>query len=150
MLEGFDSLDELLASRPADYSPPGFWELFEKETHASKRGPEGQATEIVQVGKIEKAVDEWIGRREAQLLFQRSFAAILVFQLLVIRCECPLEIDVSYRRVFILKNSSAKTEEDMGYPALNHHATQGFHALDNLGTKSAQVVFTNNRSRFRL
>lgn len=49
MLEGFKTLPDLLAARPADYSPPGFWELFENETHATQSGPYGQLTEAVQV-----------------------------------------------------------------------------------------------------
>lgn len=49
MLEGFKTLPELLAARPADYSPPGFWELFESETHATQSGSCGQLTEAVQV-----------------------------------------------------------------------------------------------------
>lgn len=49
MLEGFKTLPELLAARPADFSPPGFWELFESETHATQSGSCGQRTEAVQV-----------------------------------------------------------------------------------------------------
>lgn len=51
MLEGFKTLPELLAARPAGYSPPGFWELFEKETHATRSGSCGQLSEAVQVGE---------------------------------------------------------------------------------------------------
>ncbi|CAB1109754.1 unnamed protein product [Ectocarpus sp. CCAP 1310/34] len=49
MLEGYKTLPELLAARPPDYSPPGFWELFEAETHATKSGSAGQLVEAVQV-----------------------------------------------------------------------------------------------------
>lgn len=49
MLEGYKTLAGLLAAHPPDYSPPGFWEVFERETHATKDGPEGQVAETVQV-----------------------------------------------------------------------------------------------------
>lgn len=48
MLEGFDSLPELLAAKPPDYSPPSFWQEFELETHATRNGSKGQVTEAVQ------------------------------------------------------------------------------------------------------
>lgn len=49
MLEGYKTLPELLAARPPDYSPPGFWELFEAETHATRSESAGQLAEAVQV-----------------------------------------------------------------------------------------------------
>lgn len=49
MLEGYESLAGLLAAHPPDYSPPDFWEVFERETHATKDGSGGQVAETVQV-----------------------------------------------------------------------------------------------------
>lgn len=58
MLEGFDNLPALLAAREADYSPPKFWEQFERETHAKMDGPSGQKIEAVQV-RTRPRVDVW-------------------------------------------------------------------------------------------
>ncbi|CAM9288314.1 unnamed protein product, partial [Ectocarpus sp. 8 AP-2014] len=58
MLEGYKTLPELLAARPPDYSPPGFWELFEAETHATKSGSAGQLAEAVQA-KMVKTFDNY-------------------------------------------------------------------------------------------
>lgn len=52
MLEEFNSLPELLAAKPPDYSPPGFWDEFELETHATRRGSQGQVTEAVQASEF--------------------------------------------------------------------------------------------------
>lgn len=57
MLEGFKTLPDLLAARSADYSPPGFWELFERETHATRSGSGGQLTKAVQVCGL------WLGHK---------------------------------------------------------------------------------------
>lgn len=52
MLEGFKSLPALLAERSPSYVPEGFWEIFERETHASRFDPCGQKAEAVQVGQV--------------------------------------------------------------------------------------------------
>lgn len=63
MLEGFKTLPELLAARASNYSPPGFWELFERETHATRTGSGGQLTEAVQVRSVVRggAGEAWGG-----------------------------------------------------------------------------------------
>lgn len=52
ILEGYETLPELLAAKSPDYSPPGFWERFEDETHATREGPCGQLAEAVQVRAV--------------------------------------------------------------------------------------------------
>lgn len=49
MLDGFKSLPALLAEHSPSYEPKRFWEIFERETHASRYGPRGQKAEAVQV-----------------------------------------------------------------------------------------------------
>lgn len=49
MLEGHHSLEALISTKAPDYYPEGFWEAFEKETHATRKASEGQNIEAVQV-----------------------------------------------------------------------------------------------------
>lgn len=60
MLDNFDSLPELLADRPPDYSPPTFWDEFEKETHATRHGSGGQVTEALQASAFLPIFDPFI------------------------------------------------------------------------------------------